>query len=162
MPSRLPSYSIIKDTREKEGQGWFFDAEEKRPGKCQILGTEVSCLDAADYSIKGATDLIRIERKFGMSELFGNMSPVANKERFEREMEKLRGVKYKYLIIEDCFSNDLLSLSVPQMVRGMPLSTVVKWIYELQMEYGIVPIPAGNCGKRIAKYLFELAARKHL
>jgi hypothetical protein len=90
------------------------------------------------------------------------MTPVAHKERFHREMEKLREVKHKYIIVEDNISNDLLSLSIPQFYKSPPLSVVFKWLVELQLEYGIVPIFAGNAGKKTARYLFETVLRKYL
>jgi len=154
----LPEITIIRDTREQ--QGWIFEPEEKKPGKIRVLGTETATLDAADYSVKGYEDLIRIERKNGFGELFCNMSPKAHKERFEREMEKLRHIPYKYIIVETVLSDDALCLSVPQMFRGPPSSAVLKWLFELQMEYGIVPVFAGDAGQRTARYLIELAIRK--
>lgn len=154
----LPEITIIRDTREQKG--WIFEPEEKKPGKIRVLGTEVGTLDAADYSVKGYESLIRIERKNGFAELFCNMSPKAHKERFEREMEKLRDIPYKYLIIETVLSDDALCLSVPQMYKGPPSSSVLKWIYELEMEYGIVPIFANDAGKRTARYLIELAIKR--
>ena len=77
-------------------------------------------------------------------------------------MEKLRNIKHKYIIIEDNISNDLLSLTVPQIYRGPPGISVVRWLTELNIEYNVVPIFAGNAGKRIAKSIFDNIARKYL
>ena len=156
----LPNYIICIDSREQKP--WMFDPEEKKSGKTRILGSEIIALDAADYAIKGAEDLVRIERKAGFCELFGNMTPKDHKIRFENEMEKLRKVKHKYIVIEDSVSNDILGLSIPQSFKSPPLSVVYRWLFELQMEYGIVPIFAGNAGKRTARNIFEVVARKYL
>lgn len=155
---KLPSITIIRDTREQKG--WNFDPEEKVAGKIQILGTEVGTLDAGDYTIKGMEHIVRIERKFGFCELFGNMTPVSNRERFEREMEKLRPIPYKYLVIESSINDDILGLSVPQIYKGPPGSAVLKWIFELQVEFGIIPVFTGSCGKRVVKQIFEAIIRK--
>ncbi len=156
----MKNFIVTVDSREQKG--WTFDPEEKKPGRCQLLGSEVGCLDAADYAIKGHENLIRIERKMGLRELFGNYTPVENKERFVREMEKLREVKYKYLVIESNLGLDIMSLSVQQFKYPVPASKVIEWIYDLQQEYGIVPIFAGDAGKKIARQLFELVIKKEL
>ncbi len=160
MAARLPSITIIRDTREQKG--WDFEPEEKLPGKVQCLGTIETTLDAGDYSILGYEDEIVIERKQGFCELFGNMSPKEHKERFEREMEKLRNVRYKYLIVEGILTHDVLGMSIPQFTKSPPTSAVIRWLFSLQMEYGIVPIFAGECGKKAARYIFEQFVRRQL
>jgi hypothetical protein len=154
----LPRLTIIRDTREQEG--WVFDPEEKRPGKIQILGTVTQGLDAGDYSMIGYQHLLRIERKNGFCELFGNMTPKEHKDRFEREMEKLKSIPYKYLLIEGVLSSDILGLSVPQFYKGPPASAVIKWLLELQIDYGINVLFVGDAGKKVARYIFELVARR--
>ncbi len=162
MGKSLPNFKVQKDQREHENHGWWFEEEEKKPGKIQILGTVEESLDAADYAIYGYEDLVRIERKMGFRELFGNYTPSENKERFYNEMEKLRKVKYKYLVIEGNLSLDVLSLSVPQFFHGPPCSKILEWIFELQQEYDIVPIFAGDAGQKTAKTIFKTIARKYL
>lgn len=157
---KLPELTIIKDTREQKG--WDFPCEEKVAGKVRFVGTEINTLDAGDYSIKGAEDLIRIERKYGFAELFGNMSPKESKDRFEREMERLRHIRHKYVLIEGNISNDMLTLSVPQIYKGPPGSSLMKWLIDLQFEYDVQLLPCGDAGKRMAKIIFEQIARKYL
>ncbi len=163
MPKRtLPDITIIRDTREQ--RGWTFDGEEKKPGQVRIMGTEEGCLDCGDYAIKGMEDLVRIERKNSWQELFGNYSPVASKERFEREMEKLRLIKHRYILIEANLCNDLISLTVPQYYNaaGGPAGIrVYEWLLELQLEYDVNVQFVGDCGKRIAKSIFKQIARKY-
>lgn len=160
MGKALPDITIIRDTREKEG--WVWEPEEKKPGKVRIAGMEVAGLTAGDYSIVGAEHIVRIERKNGFGELFGNMSPKSHKERFEREMEKLEDIPLKYIVIETSLNEDTLGLSVPQMRSGPPASSVLKWLTELQMTYGVHIIWAGDCGKKVAETIFRQVARRHL
>lgn len=152
--------TIIKDSREQKG--WEFEAEKKTNSMAKIEGTVVEALNAADYAIKGYEDLLRIERKAGMCELFNNMMPSHNNDRFIREMEKLKDIKHKYIIVEDNLSNDVLSLSVPQMYKGPPSNTILRWLLEIQIDYGVHTIFAGNAGKRVARNLFDLIVRKYL
>ncbi len=160
MAKRLPQIKIIRDTREQKG--WDFELEEKKAGKVQILGTIDQKLDAGDYSIVGLEDMVSIERKRSMCELFLNCTPADHRERFEREMERFQNIKHKYLVIETVLSKDLLSMSIPQMTRGMPGSAVMRWLIDLQIEYGIVPIFAGDAGPKVATTIFRNMARRYL
>jgi hypothetical protein len=163
MGKTLPEYYILRDNREKNQKGWWFDEEEKVAGKTRILGTKECTLNAADYTIEGAEDLIRIERKYGFTELFGNMTPKESELRFVREMEKLRDIPHKYILIESNLSSDILQLSVQQF-RGVgpPCHRIAKWLIDLEMEYNIHIWFVGDCGKRIAKSIFDSIARKYL
>lgn len=146
--------TILIDSREKNS--WNFPAEEyKSNNKSKIIGSKICTLNEGDYAIEGYLEEFRIERKASIQELFGNLSPLEHKERFYREMEKLRKIPYKYIVLESSLSLDLLSLSVPQYRQGPPCSVVIKWLFEIQMEYGVIPIFAGPCGNKVARYLIE-------
>ena len=152
---------IAKDSREHDGKGWVFRPDQiKKSGKVPILGMEIKTLDAGDYSIVGAEDLVRIERKAGFSELFGNMIPVVNKERFEREMEKLRLVKHKWILIESYLCHDIMGMC-PMQLRGPTSSKVFEWLSELELEYDIHVMFVGECGERIAKTIFQNVAKRY-
>lgn len=157
MSKTLPTCIVLRDSREQ--QGWFFDAEEKRPGKCQITGTEVVGLKSGDYTLKGYEDFFIVERKACFTELYGNLINREGRERFYDEMERIKDVPYKYLIIESNLSNDIMSLGVPQLHHGPPCSRVVSDIYALQLQYGIVPIWSGDGGKKIFRLLIEHIVR---
>lgn len=152
---------VLQDSREQKG--WQFDKEEKaRSGyKSQIIDMKTVALDAADYSLEGYEDIIRIEKKSGFTELFGNFTPAANKERFIREMQKLKDIKHKYLVIEGVVNTDIFGMSLQQFKYPVPCSALIKWILELQLEFGIVPIFAGNAGKKTTRILFENIVKKY-
>lgn len=158
---RLGELLIVRDSREKDGNGWVFEQEDKKPGKARILGTQDGCLSAGDYSILGAEDLLAIERKNGFGELFGNMTPTDHRERFEREMERMADIKHKYIIIETGLNEDTLTLSVPQMYHGPPAKRVLSWLIELGIKYNVNVIFAGDCGKTVARCIFENIARAY-
>lgn len=147
----------------REQTPWTFSKEDKVHSgfKSIVIGSVVDSMDAADYSIVGYEDIIRIERKNGFGELFGNYSPKTNRERFEREMEKLRDVKHKYLIIETSLTKDSLCLSVPQFKFGMPASVVMRWLIELQLEYGIHVMFVGDAGCKTVRNIFEEIIKKY-
>jgi hypothetical protein len=162
MANKLPEIFIIRDSREHLDHGWVFEEEEKKPGKIRICGTIDQGLDCADYSIKGLEDVIRVERKMGFRELFGNYTPSANQERFHREMEKLRPIKHKFILIETFLTEDSLCLSIPQSGFGPPCHKILDWLTEIELEYNIGVKFVGDAGKRVAKTIFRQIARKYL
>ncbi|MFA5758804.1 MAG: ERCC4 domain-containing protein [Clostridia bacterium] len=159
---RLPSYTVIRDTREQQDHGWIFEPEEKVGGKCQILGTKIEKLDAGDYSVVGLEDKVVIERKNGFGELFTNMTPKANKVRFENEMARMVNIPHKYILIESCLNKDILTLGIPQHSYGPPCSKVMEWLIELGLNYNIHVMFTGDAGKRVARRIFAQAARMYL
>ena len=59
----MSKFTVIRDTREKKGHGWWFDESS------HCTGTEVKKLDVGDYSIKGREEIVCIERKESVSEI---------------------------------------------------------------------------------------------
>ena len=91
----MNKFLVIKDTRERDG--WYF----KESNYCQ--GMVDKKLDTGDYSVEGLEDVLCIERKGSVSELANNIVD----KRFDRELERMRDFKYKFLILE--FSiNDIM------------------------------------------------------
>lgn len=153
-------YFLKKDTREQKG--WDFTKDEKQvSGKPFFNGTIIECLDAGDYTIQNFESIFRVERKFGFCELFSNIISKVSRERFERELEKLRPIKHKYLIIEGSINEDLLNLTVPQFSHGPPVSKLLETIFSYQLEYDIVPIFAGSSGPRVMRKLCDNIIRKY-
>jgi ERCC4-type nuclease len=85
-------FTIIRDTKEKKGKGWFFDYYKNT---CSCISHK---LDAGDYTIEGLEDIIMIERKGNVGELFMNLGVGA--KNFWKKMDKLSKVKYPFLILE--------------------------------------------------------------
>lgn len=82
--------TLIIDTREKHP--WQFEADDAFG---EILYQK---LDGGDYSIKGLENIITIERKASVDELFVNFTK--DKERITAEFERLSNHKFKFMIIE--------------------------------------------------------------
>jgi hypothetical protein len=154
----LPTYTVIRDTREQEGHGWIFDAHmpDRRPPRCD--GMVVDTLKTGDYSLVGYTDILVIERKFAFSELWGNYS-AKKRPAFEEEMERMSGIKHSYLLIESSLTPDIFELSPPQFAKGVPGKSMVRWLMYLSVKYGVHIIPTGPCGRKIAQMIFEEVVR---
>jgi hypothetical protein len=152
----LPSYTVIRDTREKEGFGWEFKQHkpERRPPRCD--GMIEQTLKTGDYSLVGYEDLLVIERKDNYSELWVNYG---KRDLFEEEMERMRNIKYKYVLIETQLTTDIFNLSPPQFTRGVPGKALVNWLSDLSVKYGVPIIPVGSCGKQYAQSIFESVIR---
>lgn len=134
------SYTIIRDTREQ--QGWFF------PEYQQCVGTEVGTLKTGDYAIKEFPDLLCIERKSSVPEIATNV--VREKDRFLRELERMRPYTYKYIICE--FSMDDL-MNYPENLKiaedkKKAIKTngkfLIRTLLEMQMEYNFQLLFCGN------------------
>jgi len=153
----LPEYKVLRDSRDKEGFGWEFKAHkpERRPPRC--LGMEVATLKTGDYSLKGYTDLLAIERKADFSEIWVNYG---KRDLFEEEMERMRGIKYKYILIEGQLTTDIFNLSPPQFTRNVPGKAIIQWLTSLGVEYDVHIIPVGNTGRQYAQSIFESVIRK--
>lgn len=130
-PLRHPKPTIIVDSREKEPFRFRASAT--------LEGTETAKLDAGDYSIKGMEDLISVERKQSVTELAGNFG--RNRARFEREMERMQDVKFRYVIVEDHWSS--LNGKLVKYSK-MSAKAVFESITTFELKYGIHFIFAGN------------------
>ena len=154
----LPTYTVIRDTREQEGYGWTFNAHvpDRRPPRCE--GMIIETLQTGDYSLVGYTDLLVIERKADFSELWGNYSS-RKRPAFEAEMERMSKIKHSYIIIESLFTPDIMELSPPQFVKGVPGKSLIRWLMYLSVKYDVHIIPAGACGRKVAQMICEEVVR---
>lgn len=154
----LPTYTVIRDTREQEGHGWTFCAHmpDRRPPRCD--GMIIDTLQTGDYSLVGYTDILAIERKADFSELWGNYSSKKRKA-FEAEMERMRTIKHAYIIIESLLTPDIMELSPPQFAKGVPGKSLVRWLMYISVKYDVHIMPAGACGRKIAQMICEEVVR---
>lgn len=153
----LPSYTVIRDTREKEGFGWNFSKqpETKKPPRCN--GTIIQKLDTGDYSIVGAESFICVERKDDFSEIWSNYS---NRNTFEAECERMQKFRYKYILIESILTKDTLELSPCQFTRSVPGKAVISWLISLSLQYNIHIVPVGPCGQQYSQMIFQNMIRQ--
>ena len=139
------TYTIIKDTREKNG----YEFEAFAYGFKSCAGYVDEVLKTGDYSVRGLEDQVCIERKASATELAVNLG--ADKARFMAEIERMKDFPYKYLLLE-CSMNDVLVFpdrsSVPVSrrsqvrVRGPYL---FKMLTDIQTKHGI---PVLFCGDK--------------
>jgi ERCC4-type nuclease len=120
----FPPMTFVRDSREKEGAGWKFNATSN----CN--GTITKKLDTGDYSIEGMEHLIMIERKT-ISDLWGTL--VQNHERFMKEMERALIIPSRYLVIEGTMRDILAGCFYSKVGPEFILSSLTV----LEQQYGI-------------------------
>lgn len=153
-------YHVIKDTREKNG--YKFGEYEN------CLGTIQKRLETGDYSIEGFEHLLCIERKASVEELAHNLGQ--EKDRFQREIERMSNYHYKFIVLEFTVQ-DLLDFpektKIPEHLKKdirIHGKFILKRLLEFQLNYDIHVVFAGN--KENAFYyiasLFKRFSERHL
>ena len=103
MPTKKsPPFTIIRDTREKEG--YTFEPVETRYHTCK--GMVMQKLDTGDYTLEGLEDKLCIERKSSVAELAGNVGQ--DRHRFMREIERMKEFPHRYIVLEFSLSDLML------------------------------------------------------
>ena len=52
-------------------------------------------------------------------------------------------------------------MSVPQIYKGPPSNVVLKWLTSLQIQYGIHFMFVGDCGKKVARNIFDEIIKRY-
>ncbi len=131
----------------------MIDTREQTPFTFANMAAKLGTLDTGDYSIEGLTHLIAIERK-SLQDLLGCVG--RDRDRFKRELQRLRAYPYRLLVIEasafEIASGDWRGKLTPSHVLG----SLSAWT----AQYGL-PIWLGGshseCGRFVEKYLFQAA-----
>jgi hypothetical protein len=147
-----PRYQVVRDTREKDGQGWSFAPSTA------CLGTVRRKLDTGDYTIEGLESLFTIDRKKSVSEFAGNLF----QERFAREMDRMASLKMAIVMLEFEYE-DLCewpqSSGIPRSrwrYLKVTSSLLQKRFWEYRIKYPHVHFEfVGNRGKDASSALFK-------
>ncbi len=153
----MRDYTVIRDTREKKGQGWQFRESSEGDKKPYCLGTENIKLDTGDYTLEYFEDILCIERKGSVSEFAGNTV----QERFERELERMKGFKYAYVLLEFTMEEMVnfpkgqrLPRNVKRKIMRGPF--ILKRFLEFTMKYpNIHFLLCGDNGWQICQSIFK-------
>lgn len=136
MSLREAKLVLIADTREQ--RPYVFDRERHN------VEVVVETLKTGDYTARGAEHFIRIERKGSISDLAACVGK--ERERFERELERLLEFPRRFLLMEFTMQQ-MLDWTAPNAaycsrhLHGTHLvGTVLAW----SGRYGIHPIFAGS------------------
>lgn len=136
------------------------DTREQTPLKLQlkpgeVLKAERGNLYTGDYSIKGLENHVAIERK-SIDDLMGCIGK--DRERFEREIARLRGYPVKALVVEATWEQIESGSYRSKVHPSSAIGTMMGWISQ-----GIPVTMAGNhdrAGTFVARMLYITARRR--
>jgi ERCC4-type nuclease len=140
----------------------IIDSREQRPLTLQInpklvLKTETATLGTGDYSVKGLEDIIAIERK-SLDDLMGCIG--TGRERFEREMLRMRGFEVRGIVVESTWEQIESGNYRSRVKPNAALGSLMGWI-----AMGIPITMAGNhqrAGVWVARMLYIAAKRRYV
>lgn len=134
----------------------IIDSREQNPFSFEgkDVETVTASLTTGDYSLAGLEDRIALERK-SLADLVGCLTG-SNRERFERELNRGRGLDYFAVVIEAGFSE----LTGKQYRSNLNPHAAAQSIIAFQVRYGVPFIWAGS--RRAAEYLTYWLLSKYL
>lgn len=147
----------LKKTLEPERLCAIADTREQTPLSLLPLKVERGTLDTGDYSIKGLEHVVTVERK-SLQDLV--MCCGRERERFDREIQRLLAYPCKAMVIESHISHIELKQYRGDMHPNAIMGSVMGW-----MVRGLPIIWAGDhmrAGQLTAKFLYSAAKRRWL
>ena len=141
----MSKFSILCDSREKKP---FTFASDRFSSHNNTIVTK---LDQGDYSLVGYENIVCIERKASVEEIYSNLSSNEPRERFYREMERLSSIKYPFLV---------LAVDADQIMTGCEFSKaspimIMSMLLGICMKYKINVIFAGRSAEFITYKILE-------
>lgn len=112
------------------------DTREQRPYNLEPFQVTRVGLKTGDYSLLGFEDKVTIERK-SLDDLIGSIS--TGRERFEREVERLKFIDQKVILVEGSYEDIVQHRYLSRMHPNSVVGTIAK--YQLQ---GLPIMLAGN------------------
>jgi DNA excision repair protein ERCC-4 len=130
------------------------DTREQDPLAFERLASVRGTLQTGDYSVAGLEDLFSIERKT-VSDLVGCCMG-ENRDRFERELHRLRGYRFKRLLVVGSEAEILAGQYHSNIKPNAVLATV--WAFEMRYDLPVVFVPSpGDGARRIERWAFYFA-----
>jgi hypothetical protein len=135
--------TIIIDTREKPGHRLFSPSAD---GDKEVAAYIEEKVDAGDYTVKEIPNLVVVEKKADGKELYGNL--VTNKDTFMRCIDRMRAFKYKYIVIQQSYSEFLdpknWTFINPYPRRFSVMAMVESWLIAFSQRENIHFVFAGK------------------
>jgi len=131
------------------------DSREQTPLDLAPMRTERAGLTTGDYSIRGLEDVIAIERK-SLTDLVGCVG--VERERFERELVRLRAYPCRAVVVEATWGELLAGGWRSKVTPASASGSVLAWISD-----GIPFLFVGNheeAGRAVARLMFVAARRE--
>jgi DNA excision repair protein ERCC-4 len=150
IPTLLPALRSLGDLAEASPV-ILIDSREQQPLRFERLASKVATLQSGDYSILGAQELFAVERK-AIPDLVA-CCVGENRERLSRELHRLRGYRFKRLIIigteAQILAGQYRSNVKPQAVIGNLAAFEVR--YDIPVVYCATPEIAA---RQVERWIF--------
>lgn len=150
--------SLIVDTREKNPWDW-----ESDDAFGEVIYTK---LDGGDYSLRGLENILVIERKATVDELFVNFTK--DRERIKAEFERLKDHKFRILVVEET-CDDVLNpykyyvnkKKINRKSPKMPVAVVASGLTNLMLEHNVHVIFGGGRSQAMVRGILLRAWELH-
>jgi ERCC4-type nuclease len=136
------------------------DTREQAPLDLSPLRVEVGTLETGDYSVRGLESVVRIERK-SLGDLVACVG--RERERFDREVQRLLAYEVRILVVEATWSQiESHSEAMPQWRGRITSSQVVGSLLGWQAAGLAVHLVGDHerAGRHVARLLFTIAKRR--
>lgn len=129
------------------------DSREQRAWQFENLPSERGTLDTGDYSLRSLTHLVAVERK-SLDDLLACVG--RERDRFRRELQRLRAYRFRALIIEGNYADIERGEWRSQLKPSQVLGSLAAW----QCQYELPIWLAGDhraAGRFAERYLYQCA-----
>jgi len=135
----------------------LIDTREQQPFEFKGYKTRRVGLKAGDYSLQGKQALVVIERK-SLADLFGTLARKHNFNRFCKELEKLKKVKYAFVLIEASPERVMAGFQYSMANGGLLLDKLMRiyCAYGVQIVFGGSRYGAERLALSILKATIEI------
>ncbi len=146
MPLVIPKPTVIVDTREKTPFKFEWAISHG-----QINPLEHVKVDAGDYTIKEIPNLVVVERKKDVCEIYNNVIGKEKLERFIREMERMQSYKYKFIVVEDHWESlwDAKKFKFASRNQKWAGLLVMSHLFEIMTKYNVHVLFAGDKAEQL-------------
>lgn len=135
----------------------LIDSREQTPLTFTNFHTEVATLSTGDYTAKGLEDIITVERK-SIQDLVGSLT--SNRERFQREIQRMLAYRSRTLLIigdgsdpqQDIRNGAYRSQAKPQSILASLASIEAKGV---SIKFASTPEAAARWVEHLAWYAWQ-------
>lgn len=148
--------STIPATLKPEAVTAIIDTREQSPLDLSPLRMEVGTLDTGDYAIKGLEHVARVERK-SLGDLVACVG--RERERFEREVQRLIGFEVRVLVVESTWPAVEMGQWLGKITPEAVIGSLIGW-----QAAGLSVHMAHDhdrAGKHVARLLYTVARRRY-
>ena len=142
---KYPPPTILIDTREKQPFTFAWAVSHS-----QIKPVQTGKVDAGDYTVLNIPNLVTIERKKTVGELYNNLVGKDKYERFIREMERMQSFKHRYIVVEQDMSAlwDKRNFKFAKRTKNYAGLMVHTHLMNIEADYGVHVHFAGDVAEQ--------------